>query len=285
MATVLVAGATGQLGMWILRELKRRGHTVRALVRTPAKLTSRDVDEIVTGDLTAPDSLRGVCDGVQAVISCAGAAMNVNTFGDRQSFYDVDYQGNLHLLAEAQRAGVGKIVYVSLANGEQLRQTEYADAHEKFVDALRASGLKFSVVRPTGFFSFYLEILKFAAKGRGVVIGDGSCRSNPVHEADVAVACVEALESDETDLPVGGPDTITRKDAVLLAFEVLQRPAKLMSVSPGVFKLLIAPLKLFNRRIHALMDFGIAVTQVDVVAPVRGGHRLRDYFTAAAQKQ
>lgn len=285
---VLVAGATGQLGKAVVAELKRRGFWVRALGRDARKLQvlkqELGADEIAAVDLTDANTLRGVCSQMDAVISCAGASMSMNNFSDRKSFYEVDSQGNQNLLVEAERQRVSKFVYVSLAEADKLRQTEYADAHEQFVEALRASGLEHTVIRPTGFFGFHLEILKFAAKGRGMVIGSGDCRTNPIHEADVARACVDGLESDKTEIAVGGTEIFTRKETVEMAFAALNRPPKLMKFSPGLFKLMIAPLKLINRRIYALMDFGIAVTQIDVVAPSVGTERLKPYFDQAAKK-
>lgn len=283
MAKILVAGASGQLGKHVARELKLRGYAVRAIARDAGKLASLGIEEAVTADLTKPETMRGVCDGVDAVISCAGASMNINDFKDRQSFYEVDYQGNLHLLNEARKANVDKFVYVSLAGAENLRQTEYADAHEKFVEALRASEVKNVVIRPTGFFGFNLELLKFAAKGRGLVVGKGHCKTNPIHEADVATACVDALESDTSDIPAGGPEIFTRRETVEMAFAALNRKPSIVSIPPGLFKLMVAPLKLFNRRIYALMDFGIAVTQVDSIAPVVGSRNLRRYFEEAVK--
>lgn len=246
MKKILVAGSTGQLGKCVLRGLKRRGYAVRALARDAGKLAEIEIDEVVKADLTRPETLRGACDGVDALISCAGASMNVNNFGDRKSFYEIDYRGNLNLLAEARKAGVKKFVYVSLATADKLRQTEYADAHEKFVDELRASGLDHTVVRPTGFFGFHLEILKFASKGRGLLIGSGDSRTNPIHESDVAAACVDALGKGDDELIVGGPDVFTRRETVELAFAALNRKPSLMSVPPWTFKLMISPLKLIN---------------------------------------
>lgn len=287
MKKVLVAGATGQLGTAVVAELKRRGYWVRACGRNQQKLQALQqkvgADEIVAIDLTDASALKGVCDQIDAVISCAGASMSMNNFGDRKSFYEVDYRANLNLLADAERQTPTKFVYVSLAEADKLRQTEYADAHEKFVEALRASSLKNTIIRPTGFFGFHLEILKFAAKGRGMLIGSGECRTNPVHEADVARACVDALENDEAEIAVGGPEIFTRKETVEMAFAALNRPPKLMKFSPGMFRLMIAPLKFINRRVYALMDFGIAVTQVDVVAPSAGSERLKPYFEHAAR--
>lgn len=284
MRKILVAGSTGQLGKCVLRELNGRRYAVRALARDAGRMAGLEVDGVVIADLTKPETLRGACDGVDAVISCAGAAMSFNRFGDRRSFYEVDYRGNLNLLGEAKKAGVKKFVYVSLSSADKLRQTEYADAHEKFVDELRSSSLDHTVVRPTGFFGIHLEILKFASKGRGLVIGSGDCRTNPIHEADVAAACVEALEKVDDELIVGGPDVFTRRETVELAFTVLNRQPSLVSVPPWAFKLMINPLKLINRRIHALMDFGVAVSQIDVMAPKFGSQRLSDYFGVAAKE-
>ena len=283
MAKILVAGASGQLGKYVARELNLRGYAVRAIARDAGKLASLGIKEAVTADLTKPETMRGVCDGVDVVISCAGASMNINDFKDRQSFYEVDYQGNLHLLNEARKANLDKFVYVSLAGAENLRQTEYADAHEKFVEALRASEVKNVVIRPTGFFGFNLELLKFAAKGRGLVVGKGHCKTNPIHEADVATACVDALESETSDIPAGGPEIFTRRETVEMAFAALNRKPSIVSIPPGLFKLMVAPLKLFNRRIYALLDFGIAVTQVDSIAPVVGSRNLRRYFEEAVK--
>ncbi len=284
MKKVLVAGATGQLGKCLTRELKECGYWVRAIVRDPAKLQTAGVDEVVTANITDSHSLKGVCEGVDLAVSCAGAAMNINKFSDRNSFYEVDYKGNLNLLREAQESSVSKFCYVSLAGAEKLRHTEYADAHEQFVEALKSSGLDYTVIRPTGFFSFLLEVLKFAKKNRGVVIGAGYCKTNPVHEADVARACVSVLETEVKEMTVGGPDVYTRKQITELAFEVLGRKPKLMSIPPLFFKPTIQPLRLLNHRIYALMDFGVAVTQVDVVAPAYGLHRLKAYFEDAAGK-
>ncbi len=281
---VLVAGASGHLGKEVCKELQRRGHEVQAMMRRATHPVGDGAIETMAADLTKPQSLQGVGDGVDWVFSCAGASMDVNNFSDRTSFYDVDYRGNLNLLEEAKRAGVKKFAYVSLAHADQLRQTEYADAHEKFVEALQISGLDYVVIRPTGFFSFYTTILKYAKQKRGLIIGAGDCRTNPIHEIDLAEVCADALAGTERDLPIGGTETLTRKQATIAAFEALHMKPKLLSISPTAFKVLIAPLRLFNRRVYALMDFGIAVTQIDCLAPAYGSRRLTAYFAEAAKE-
>ena len=195
MKRILVAGSTGYLGGFVCRELKARGYFVRAVARSPEKLAPlRDcLDEVVEARVTHPESLEHVCDGIDVVFSSVG----ITRQKDGLTFRDVDYQGNKNLLDAALRAGVQKFVYVSAVNGTRLRHLDIVDAHEAFVDELEASGLAYTVVRPTGYFSDMSEVLEMARKGRVWLIGSGANRVNPIHGADLAVVCADAIESRE----------------------------------------------------------------------------------------
>jgi uncharacterized protein YbjT (DUF2867 family) len=278
---VLVTGVTSRVGKYLAQELRQRNYLIRAIMRGKRSSADLPIDEIIQADITDAASLVNICDGVDYVISCAGAAMNLNDFKNKTSFYQVDYQGNLNLLAEAKKRGVKKFVYLSLAHAEKLIHTEYVAAHENFVGKLRGSGLPYAVIRPTGFFSFYAEAMKMAKRGPLVVIGDGHCKTNPVHELNVAQACVEALTSNQQEIVLGGPDTFTRREICQIAFEALDKKPRLISLPPSLMRLMILPLRLFNQRLYALMEFGIEVTQVDVVAPQCGSQRLKEFFTQA----
>lgn len=280
MDTVLVTGATGHLGQHVVNQLLAQGRTVRALTRRPEKIEPREGIEVIKGDLRKPETLEGICEGVQAVIACAGATLDLKDRKDRASYMAVDFKGNLNLLEQAQLERIDKFVYVSLASAGKLLHTEYAKAHEYFVNALEASGLTYTVVRPTGFFYIFLEILNMAKQGRGVVVGSGSAKTNPIHEADVATACIEALAMSRHQVEVGGPEVYTRREIMELAFNVLDKPAKIMAVPGWMVAPAAGAAKLFNPRLGALIAFGAAVGQVDVVAPKKGTETLRSYFEA-----
>lgn len=278
MSSVLVVGATGTLGRRVVAQLKEEGHRVRGLSRDAEQLQGLPVDEAFAADLAVPGSLAGACAGVEVVVSCAGASMRLDRFRDRRSFSAVDYGGNVNLLAEARRAGVGRFVYVSLYGADRLSDTAYARAHERFVEVLQASGLRHTVVRPTGFFSFLTEILRLAKSGRGVVIGSGEARTNPVHEADVAEACAAALAGGAEEVLLGGPVTYTRREIVELAFDVLGAPPRITHVPPWLFRGLGAAARPLNPRIAALLIFGAAASTTDLVAPAVGTRDLPTYF-------
>lgn len=271
------------LGRLVVQQLLDKGISVRVLRRSAspaASVLNSAQFETVIADLTHPGSLRGACDGIDAVISCAGASMDMKRFSDRTSFMTVDLHGNSALLKEAVRAGVKKFVYVSVGGEGPYRTTEYVRAHHVFEEHLTASGLPYSIVRPAGFFAFLAEIAAMARKGRGFLIGDGHCRTNPVHEREVAQTCVAALHTQETVVNAGGPEIFTRRQIVELAFAVAGRTPSIVSVPPAVFSAMTAPMRLFNPRIHALLAFGAAVSTADAVVPVYGKERLEEYFRA-----
>ncbi|HYU31758.1 MAG TPA: NAD(P)H-binding protein [Thermoanaerobaculia bacterium] len=211
--------------------------------------------------------------------------MSLDNWGDPRSFMAVDFAGNRNLLAEAQQARVEKFVYVSLYAAESLLRTEYARAHERFAELLRGSGMPSTVIRPTRFFGFFAEILRMARKGRGIVIGRGTARTNPVHEADVAAVCAEAVHGAESEIAVGGPDIYSRREIVELALDVVGKTPRITRIPPWLFRSLVAPVRLVNPRLHALMAFGAAVSTVDVVAPAVGRRDLQTYFRSLVRQE
>jgi len=102
---ILIAGGSGILGRALIETLLERGHAVSAFA-----YNARDFDSMenhpnlsVFGcDVTKRESLRGACDGIALVISCIG----ITRLSSKLTHMDVDYQGNLNLLREAERAGV-----------------------------------------------------------------------------------------------------------------------------------------------------------------------------------
>jgi uncharacterized protein YbjT (DUF2867 family) len=279
---VLVAGATGHLGHHVVQALARRGYRVRALARRPPAAPIPGVAEVITGDLLRPSTLPPACAGVDAVFSCAGASLDPRRLSDRCSFTAVDYLGNRALLDAALAVGVGRFGYVSLFGGAELARTEYARAHERFAGDVAASGVAATVVRPTGFFHTFDEIFRTARGGRGLVIGSGDARTNPIHEADLAEACADALALGRAAVSIGGPETLTRAEIVRLALAAAGRPSRLTHVSPRLFTALATVTRPLHPRLAGLLEFGAAVSVIDAVAPPFGTRRLGDYFAELA---
>jgi uncharacterized protein YbjT (DUF2867 family) len=282
MKRILVAGATGYLGGFVAWEFKDRGWFVRALARTPEKLDhlTDSVDEVIQGQVTRPETLDGVCDGMDVVFSSVG----ITRQKDGLTFWDVDYQGNKNLLETALQAGVQKFIYISVFNGPQLPHLDIVRAHEEFVELLKGSGIDYTVVRPTGYFSDLGELLDMARKGRVYLFGDGRSRMNPIHGADLAVSCADAVDQSNTEIDVGGPQTLTWEEMAGLAFETLRRPVRITRIPGWMMGLVVWLVRLFNRHQGELMAFFATMATTDVVAPVAGTHTLSAQFHALERK-
>ena len=108
---ILVTGATGKVGSRLAQRLVQHGHTVRALVRDPARATDLSAHGIhlITGDLMQPDSLRAAVNGVKAVVHCAAFFRGATP----EEAHAVNNQGTQHLAQAAREAGVGRFVFTS----------------------------------------------------------------------------------------------------------------------------------------------------------------------------
>jgi len=277
MKKILVAGATGYLGQFVVKALKAQGYWVRALGRSAAKLApvEKYADELFVGEVTDPESLAGVCDGIDTVFSSVG----ITRQKDGLTYRDVDYQANRNLLTMAEAAGASRFMYVHVLNAEKLRHVAMIQAKQAFVDELKRSTLSHTVICPTGFFSDMEEILTMALSGRIYLFGDGSNRINPIHGADLAQVCADALVSSESQIDVGGPETFTYLEIAELAFDVLDRPEKITCIPKFLVSATVGALRwLAPAKVYGPVQFMANVMTMDVIGQPRGERRLEDHF-------
>lgn len=290
MQKILVAGATGYLGKFVVQEFSRRGYWVRVLARNPGKLeqagsflepvvTGR-VNEVFIGQVTRPETLHGLCDDIDIVFSSIG----ITRQKDKLTFRDVDYQGNKNILDIALGKSVKKFIYVSVVNARLFEYLEIVKAHEDFVRDLQNCGLDYTVIRPTGYFSDMSEFLKMAKSGRVYLIGKGENRINPIHGADLAKVCVDAVTGKQHEIPVGGPVTYGVNEIAELAFSTLERKPKITRIPPWLAKITARALRPFNKQMSQLVEFFVTAGQYDGVAPATGTQTLGSYYEELASQ-
>ncbi|MCG7993361.1 MAG: SDR family oxidoreductase [Candidatus Thiodiazotropha lotti] len=278
MNRVLIAGATGYLGGYIAKELVRLSYPVRALVRNPEKLKQNkiEVTEIVQSEITRPDSIKDCCKNIDVVISTVG----ITRQKEGLTYMDVDYQANMNLLQEAKKHGVKKFIYISVLNGENLRDLKICEAKELFVKQLIESGLDYCIIRPNGFFSDMTEFYKMATKGRVYLFGDGELKTNPIHGEDLAAVCIEAIQKPDREIKVGGPETLSHNEIATVAFDTLGIKPKITHIPNWVRVVTLKIVRLFTgSKVYGPIEFFMTVMAMDMVAPEYGRHTLREYFT------
>ena len=236
MSTILVAGATGYLGRFIVAELHRRGYQVRALVRdlgraeSPGIYGSPSLTGLVAdwciGDVTNPHVTADLAHGVTGIISALGVTRQ------KADPWDIDYRANLAILDSARRHGVNNFCYVHALGAEHC-PARITRAKTAFVRELQESEITAQVISPTGYFSDMAQVLDMARRGR-VVLLDDAVRINPIHGLDVAGACVDRHVAEVSgEWRIGGPEILTWREVAECAFRTLGRPARI-TVLPRV---------------------------------------------------
>jgi uncharacterized protein YbjT (DUF2867 family) len=281
---VLVAGATGYLGRFVVQEFKRRGYWIRALARHPERLAQpgpflapavrHQIDDLFVGQVTQPETLAGLCEGIDVVFSSVGLTRQK----DGLTFHDVDYRGNRNILDRALEASVAKFVYVSVYNAQLMEHLAIIKAHEDFVRALQVSDLPHTILRPTGYFSDIGQYFQMAESGRAYLIGDGKKRLNPIHGADLACVCAEAITGSDAEVPAGGPVVYSQNEIAELAFSILGKPVRITRIPTWLASAVVGAIRLFDRHAADLFDFFATAGQYENVAPCYGTCTLDDYF-------
>ncbi|UAB80045.1 SDR family oxidoreductase [Marixanthomonas sp. SCSIO 43207] len=280
---ILVAGATGYLGRHLVQVLIEKQNHVVAIARNPNQLknTNENYLEIKQAQVTQPETLRDMCKGIDTVISTVG----ITRQKDGLTYMDVDYQANMNILNEAKKSGVNHFVYVSAIHGDRHRDLKIFEAKERFVDALKASGLSYTIVRPNGFFSDMKDFLQMAQSGRVFVFGSGNQLFNPIHGEDVARAMVEHLGTYNTEITLGGPDVLSLNEISKLALQSLNKPVKITHLPDCLRRLTIWVLRTFTSvKTYGPVEFFLTLMANDTVAPPYGKHRLKEYFRQEAHK-
>lgn len=280
---VLVAGATGYLGKFIVTELKSHGYWVRALTRDTRKIETvrQYIDDLFIGQATQPETLRGICKDIDIVISTLG----ITRQKDGLTYMDVDYQGNKNLLNEATEENVSRFMYISVFNANKLRHLEIVKAKEKFVDELKEADLEHIIIRPNGFFSDMTEFFNMAKRGRVYLFGNGEYRGNPIHGADLSKACVESLDSNSGELDIGGPEILTQNEIASQAFEVLGKKPKITHIPLWISNLTVKLARFFTSvKTHGPIEFFVTVLAMDMIAPTYGQHTIKNYFREISEE-
>lgn len=216
---ILVTGGTGVVGTGTVTELLRRGHEV--------VLVSRHADDEVRqwpagvrahqGDVGDAASIAGCCEGCDAVLHVTGI---VEEAPPDATFERVNVGGTRNMVHEAERAGVGRFVYVS-SLGADRGASDYHRSKSEGERITRAFRGAWTICRPGNVYGpgdEQISVLLRMVRGPSPVvpkIGEGDQPFQPIWWEDAAVALADVMERDDLagrELDLAGDETTSQND-------------------------------------------------------------------------
>lgn len=235
--TVAVAGGTGFVGGGIATELHRRGHRVIVLSHRgeAARGGLPDDIEIRVADARTGDGLVDALQGVDALaIALAFPNSPMESPRRHRTFMEVDAAGTEHLVGAARGAGVRRVAYVSGAGAAPDARRNWFRAKWRAEEAVRASGLTWTIIRPTWVYGprdvALNRFLGFARRLPFVPMTNaGRQLLAPVFIDDVGRLVADSLVDDAAAgqvFELGGPDTLPMREIIGRALDAagIRRP-------------------------------------------------------------
>ena len=197
---IFISGGTGFVGGHVCRALRERGHELRLLVHRRGGTAESGV-EYIEGDATRLESFAVEVSGCDAVINLVGIIREFPSRGI--TFERLHVQATANLLEAARRAGVSRYLQMSALGARPAAVSAYHQTKWRAEESVRASGLKWTIFRPSLIFGphdAFINMLAAQLRRAPVmpVIGSGSYRLQPIHADDVARCFALALEMPET---------------------------------------------------------------------------------------
>jgi NADH dehydrogenase len=217
---VLVTGGTGVVGVGTVTALVRNGHEVRVVSRHAERDARRWPQGVEPwpGDVADPESIRGAGDGCDAVMHLVAV---VDENPPETTFDRVNVRGTRHIVREAERAGVPKLIFVS-SLGCDRGSSAYHQSKRAGEKIVRDFDGEWLIVRPGSVYgpgddqiSLLLKMLRTLPAIP--IIGGGDHPFQPIWHEDLAEALVRALERDDLArelLELAGPDVTSQNDLI-----------------------------------------------------------------------
>lgn len=254
---ITVVGGSGMLGGYLCRELLAANLPVRVMTRKPenaGKLAQMGVT-VARGDLRKPESLPAALSNARVVISASHALLG----GRANSSEQVDGAGQRALIDAAKRAGVEHFIFVSAFGAAPDHEIDFWRTKWGTEQYLKASGLPYTIVRPTAFIDMHVyELLGKAVlqNKRVAVTGAGTNQRNFVAAEDVARIIAQQVKSGPGKneiIDIGGPQNLSTLEAVQVFETFGGRPARRMHLPLALLRPLSVVIGVFHPGIGRIL--------------------------------
>ena len=228
----VVTGAFGFTGSYIAKRLLATGERVRTLTNHPRAGTAIEVAPL---DFMDAQRLAG---------SLCGAAVLYNTYWVRFAYGHCDHvsavENTRRLIRAAEKAGVERIVHVSITNPSRDSELPYFKGKAEVEEIIRSSSLSYAILRPAVVFGqedILINNIAWLLRRSPLfaIPGRGNYRLQPIFVEDLADLAVAAGRGrDNVVMDAIGPDVYTYRDLVQLVRATVGSRSHTVSIGPSI---------------------------------------------------
>lgn len=245
----MLVGSSGNIGGKALSVLLQYGKAAAITAFDKRAPKIKELPESVKvcsgdqGDITSADAVEAAMQGATVVVCAIGVPRYLAPGEKKLTPDEIERQGMLHIVAAAKKTGVQQIVYISalgVVRGDNIPAFHLAHiAKRQAEDMLTKSGIAYTILRPSGYYFDFRELLAAAVAKRYHVVDEGLARVQPVHHedmADILIASISNKKAENKVVAVGGPEIFTYAELGKVFGSVLRTGVNVIHLAPEKYK-------------------------------------------------
>ena len=278
-----VTGAFGYSGKYVAQRLLEQGRAVITLTNSVNRVNPfGERVKAFPFNFDQPDELAESLAGVEVLYNTYWVRFNHKTFTHADAV-----RNTITLFQAAKKAGVRRLVHVSITNPMEDSPREYFSGKARLERALIESCMSYAILRPTVVFGredILVNNIAWALRRFPVfgVFGDGQYRLQPIYVEDLAELAVREGQGTENKIINAiGPETFTYRGLVETIGKIIGKPRPIMSLAPGLGYIVSKMVGWYVRDEFITMEEikGLMADLLYVDAPPAGQTKLTDWAT------
>jgi uncharacterized protein YbjT (DUF2867 family) len=246
---ILIAGCNGHVGREIVKKCAARKIQARCFDLAPCNMEGLDASvlEVVTGDITDPESVIKAVQGVDTVMFVIGRKRGTKKLTHEM----VEHGGIKNVIAACRQAGAKHIMYISALGVDKNVPATSLVAKWNAEQSLVKSGSTYTIFRPSGYFVDFAEEFapRIKATGGFTIIGEGAFRVQPLAPADLAEAFLQAMGNPRAikkTFKIAGPEKFALTDIIQLVGNILGVKVKIKKMPLWLGNFMFSLIALFT---------------------------------------
>ncbi len=246
---ILLIGSSGNIGGKALKILLKHGKasSITAFDKKEPKIKELPSSvKVLSGDqadITNADAVRNGMKG-NTIAVCAIGVPRFTAPGEKKlTPYELEQAGVQNIVDAAKKEGVKQIIYISalgVARGDKIPEFHIAHlAKRNAENILKKSGISYTILRPSGYFFDFRDLLAAAVAGRYHVVEGSKAKMQPLHQDDMATILIASINNKRTKnkiIPVGGSEIFSFDELGKLFGKVLKKEVEIIRLAPDHYK-------------------------------------------------